>query len=193
MRSQFPREFYIPQSAQMITDDKSDAVIYVTKNSKGRPQALGFCGKRKKPDFNYNFKTADSLAAYVGDYVKGRRATLARKAEEKIKQAEKRAKGHSFKVGDILYSSWGYDQTNVDFYQVVALKGKTMVTLREISSRQVKATGGMSNTVEAVKDSFTGDEFSRRVDVRYGQSVNIDRCSRASAWDGKPKHSSWYH
>ena len=27
----------------------------------------------------------------------------------------------SIKVGDIFYTSWGYDQTNVDFYEVVGL------------------------------------------------------------------------
>ena len=27
-------------------------------------------------------------------------------------------------IGDIVYSSWGYDQTNVDFYEVVGKQGK---------------------------------------------------------------------
>ena len=25
----------------------------------------------------------------------------------------------SLRVGDILYSSWGWEQTNIDFYQVI--------------------------------------------------------------------------
>lgn len=36
------------------------------------------------------------------------------------------------KVGDIFYMSWGYEQTNVDFFRVEALKGKTQVVIREV-------------------------------------------------------------
>lgn len=39
------------------------------------------------------------------------------------------------KVGSIFYTSWGYDQTNVDYYEVVALSasGKT-ATLKQLAS-----------------------------------------------------------
>lgn len=37
------------------------------------------------------------------------------------------------KVGDIFYTSWGYEQTNLDFYQVVGLVGKVTVKLRKIA------------------------------------------------------------
>jgi len=40
------------------------------------------------------------------------------------------------KVGDVLEASWGYDQTNVDFFQVVALRGKTQCVIREICGRE---------------------------------------------------------
>lgn len=36
------------------------------------------------------------------------------------------------KVGDIFVSSWGFEQTNVDFFQVVALVGKCSVRVREV-------------------------------------------------------------
>ena len=37
----------------------------------------------------------------------------------------------SLRVGDILYSSWGWEQTNIDFYQVIAIRGCT-VRLRQL-------------------------------------------------------------
>ncbi len=40
-------------------------------------------------------------------------------------------------VGDIFYTSWGYDQTNIDFYQVVALRGKHTVVVRRNKSKSV--------------------------------------------------------
>lgn len=37
------------------------------------------------------------------------------------------------KVGDLFHASWGYDQTNNDFFQVVALVGETSVRVREVN------------------------------------------------------------
>lgn len=36
------------------------------------------------------------------------------------------------KVGDFFSASWGYDQTNNDYFQVVALVGETSVRVREV-------------------------------------------------------------
>lgn len=55
------------------------------------------------------------------------------------------------KVGDIFSMSWGYEQTNIDFFQVVALKGKTQVVIKEVIL-QVKnekyMSHGMARDVE---------------------------------------------
>ncbi|MCR6574331.1 hypothetical protein [Campylobacter insulaenigrae] len=40
------------------------------------------------------------------------------------KKHEKNENG--YKVGDLFYSSWGYEQTNIDFYQVIATSKKTI-------------------------------------------------------------------
>ncbi|NEL27712.1 MAG: hypothetical protein G3W59_22490, partial [Xanthomonas perforans] len=62
-------------------------------------------------------------------------------------QADRRAEAkrpHTLDVGAVLVSSYGYEQTNVDFYEVVAVQNRT-VTLRElVQDRQ--GTGHMSGT-----------------------------------------------
>mgnify|MGYP003662304800 CR=1 FL=1 len=49
---------------------------------------------------------------------------------------------------DILYSSWGYEQTNINFYKVKRLCGKTQVELVKIEKRyadvQESGLDGMS-------------------------------------------------
>jgi hypothetical protein len=35
-------------------------------------------------------------------------------------------KQHDYKTGDIIHHSWGYDQTNADFYQVVKVSEKSI-------------------------------------------------------------------
>lgn len=42
------------------------------------------------------------------------------------------------KVGDIFSTSWGYDQTNVDFFQVVELVGNLSVRVREVYPERIK-------------------------------------------------------
>ncbi len=44
-------------------------------------------------------------------------------------------RSHPLEVGSVLYTSWGYDQTNVDFYRVDELKGKSMVRLVPVSKK----------------------------------------------------------
>lgn len=55
-------------------------------------------------------------------------------------------------VGDIFYNSWGYDQTNVDFYEVVRTTEK-MVEIKPIQSRVVEG-GAYSQSVEPVRGSY---------------------------------------
>lgn len=44
------------------------------------------------------------------------------------------------KPGDIFYSSWGYDQTNIDFYKIVRATDKT-VWIQEIEKEYIKQVG----------------------------------------------------
>lgn len=53
---------------------------------------------------------------------------------------------HGIKVGDLFYTSWGYEQTNVNFFQVIALCGTQSVRVREVQPRMADERGvsGMS-------------------------------------------------
>jgi hypothetical protein len=53
-----------------------------------------------------------------------------------------------YALGDVLVSSWGYDQTNIDFYQVVGFtKSGKSVRLIAIEGEHVETTGFMSERV----------------------------------------------
>lgn len=51
--------------------------------------------------------------------------------EEPKKEMEK-TNIYGVKVGDIFSASWGYEQTNNNFFQVIALSGKQSVRVREV-------------------------------------------------------------
>lgn len=81
---------------------------------------------------------------------------------------------YGVQVGDVFYNSWGYEQTNIDFWQVVALRGTTQIVLRAIGSKVVETCGWCSVIVKPVKDNWTkhyaGEQIIRTVQL-YGESV----------------------
>ena len=69
---------------------------------------------------------------------------------------------HDIKIGDIFYNSWGYDQTNIDFYQVISTTAKT-ITLRAIKGASDDFnTYHLTGTTVPVKDNFCSDELIRK-------------------------------
>lgn len=87
-------------------------------------------------------------------------------------------------VGDILYTSWGYDQTNVDFYRVTRVKGKT-VYVREIGATRVD-----DSHVTATAHTMSATETRHTIQKHYtgvGYVLNIDGYT-AWIWDGKPQY-----
>lgn len=70
------------------------------------------------------------------------------KADKPAKATHPAEKTNKFgvKVGDIFHASWGYDQTNNNFFQVIALVGESSVRVREVNPVCInsEATGPMA-------------------------------------------------
>jgi len=66
-------------------------------------------------------------------------------------------------VGDVYAASWGYDQTNIDFYQCVGItpSGKS-VRVRKIGAAEVEGGSRGWDYIIPVKDYFIGDTFTAR-------------------------------
>ena len=95
------------------------------------------------------------------------------------------------KQGDILFSSWGWEQTNIDFYEVVKATEKT-VTIREIRGEHVYS-GDMTGTSFPIIGDFKGPELRRKV-ISNGSSpfISINSYANAYLYTGKPKKFSCY-
>ncbi|HFW0262113.1 TPA: hypothetical protein ACIAR3_004285 [Salmonella enterica subsp. enterica serovar Waycross] len=72
-------------------------------------------------------------------------------------------KNGTVSVGDIFVSSWGYEQTNVSFYQVISLHGKTTVTVREIRANTHHTKSMMTGYKIPRLNDFCGEPLKRRV------------------------------
>jgi hypothetical protein len=65
-------------------------------------------------------------------------------------------------IGHILSASWGYDQTNIDYYKVIR-KTATMVEVRAIGQKHVESASSMSEYVMPDPDNelFETDYMKR--------------------------------
>jgi hypothetical protein len=95
---------------------------------------------------------------------------------------------------EIWASSWGYEQTNVDFYQVLKIKGD-WITLQKIGKNET-SDGALSMTgrvVPAKPPLPVGDPFRRKIFHSCGEPcAKISSYAFARPWDGKPERVSHY-
>lgn len=99
---------------------------------------------------------------------------------------------HPLQIGSILYTSWGYEQTNIDFYQVIELIGKSTVVLRELAQEKItERNDGFFGKTKAKPNCFIDEPFRKRADAQG--RVRINSFSHTSLWDGAPLYYSSYY
>ena len=179
------RRQYAPQGSLVIRPHNTDAIVFLFERN-GKPCAIAFSGKRTKPDLHYRYNNTARRNQALTDYVANLKAHRERKSD---RRATEKAFRHTLKVGDILHYSWGYDQTQCEFYQVIGAT-EFSVTIREIVAESVKGSEGfMADSRVAVPDRFVGQEMKKRVQI--GNVLSMPH-GCATVWDGRPKHCSWY-
>ena len=161
------REYYIPKGSIKVSDRKSDAVAYVNDRH-NQYAAVGFSGKAQKPALNFAYRKPESRERKVREFFESRQRSIAYQKELKAKRM---AVGRGVKVGDLLRRSWGYDQTNIDYWQVTALVGKTMVEIRPLAQEITQWDGYDRGKCAPIVDKFTGPVERR---VAKGGQVKIN-------------------
>lgn len=71
------------------------------------------------------------------------------------------------KVGDVFYTSWGYDQTNHNFVRVTEV-GSSTVKVREIEAKESEEIGFMNNHA-VYTHKYIGAERLFKIDAFYGE------------------------
>ncbi len=97
---------------------------------------------------------------------------------------------HSLKIGSILYASWGYDQTNIDFYEVTRLIGRTTLELRELAQEATCDQHGLSGKTRPIPSQYISEPFKKRINI-HG-SVKINEVFQACIWSGDELYFSSY-
>lgn len=133
---------------------------------------------------NNGFRWHKAKKLWYAKQTAERLAIVERIADGEVKEADVTAKAkpetpkknnkYNVQVGDIFSASWGYEQTNNDFFQVVEVVGKSSVRVREVhppiiktdavgpmaEDREYKITRGLLPPAERsvfIKDQVKGD------------------------------------
>lgn len=90
------------------------------------------------------------------------------------------------KVGDLFCMSWGYEQTNVDFFQVVALAGASSVRVRGVQPEMIEESATSSMSADRTYKTDTNGELlppCSNVFIHDNENGDIKRLKMS---DGKP-------
>lgn len=175
----------------------------------------------KKSGFRWHRQKKFWYAKQTPERIKLAQSITDGKEIKTVTTKEKAEKKNVFgvKVGDIFSASWGYEQTNNDFFQVIALVGEKSVRVREVNppivrrdpvsgvaeDRVYKITGEIlppSPHSVFIKDQEKGD--LKRIKPGYFQDEEeaknncyFDISSYASAYkcngETKKVYESWYY
>jgi len=197
----FTRDFYRPSEASEARVEYPDylpvAEVYRYENAsmvsgKQSMYAMVFGGKRAKPDWHFRFRSDKEREDRIIAWKEGQEARI----EQAAKNRKARNAGHSLEVGDVLHGSWGYDQTNASFYQIVAVPSKCFVVAREIGSKLVRTEGSATYVVPA-KDSFREGERGEAKRYKAGpdNSITIESFLHPSktSWEAEHYETHWMY
>lgn len=178
------------KAEQTLTKIPDDEVL-VLKNE-DRLIAVAWSGKRSKHDWYYRFRDKKQMDKYISDYF----CKLEDMARLKIERKEQKKKEKleffdSIQVGDIFVDSWGYDQTNVEFYKVTK-KLKASIKVVQIGSKTV-ADHTSQLMVVPVADAVISEEITKVPQDGYLKTYSF---SVARRWSGEPMRETapgWGH
>lgn len=160
--------------------------------SKGPNQKFVFAlwrGKAAKPMAYFSFLRKESMEKSLSKFWEQAEESLAYKdfvkKEKKAKRLGIKASDH-WTVGDVIYNSWGYDQTNVDWYQVVEIKPRSIVICRICGA--TTPTQYLSGTTLPCRHEFSGEPMLKTLDAN-GQITFAH--GAGTKWNGKAVWHSW--
>lgn len=165
-----PREYNSIYAVQAGEKEVGRAFYKAGASEDGFYRAIAYTGKQGKPAWHLRFRTEEARLTYLTKWAEGLHAH----DEARRKVAEERKAPHEMVPGDVLCAVWGWEQTNVDYYQVTRTSARC-VWVRPIAGQR-KPTGYMQGDCVPLAGHFTGEET--RHTVSFG-AVKIDYCRRA--------------
>ncbi len=147
--------------------------LTIVRYGQGEQVLSAIFHKSFKPLCHYRFKNEEGREEHITQQKKSHDIT---QMQSKLYAEQISSKWDNVGEGSVLYYSWGYDQTNIDFYKVVKRSGP-MVEIVEIEQgrERTEHDGGRCWPLEKP----VGEPFKKRIG-KYGISMS---CGSLSPWD----------
>lgn len=142
---------------ETFEEERNGKTFYFIKKYRATPKAKYH---KEKCEYYYRYSTEVQRDEILQKEIESFNKREQQKEDADKKRTEMRENfTNPYNVGDLFYDSWGYDQTNIDFFQVVEV-GRMSVKLRKIGQIYIRGGGcSMSEYVKPDKDRFIGQEF----------------------------------
>lgn len=176
----------IKKTKELISSEEVNNYLYHTFYNSRFYCLLIFKKSQYKPIYFKPYEKLEKLNLFLADHKK--RIEDIVENEKKRKEAIKKLQ-ETIQKGSILYASWGYEQTNINFYLVVERKKSTLV-LQEIGQNRTYEHQD-SGTCTPNTSIIIGKPFERRLTKYAG--VKINDVYDASIYQGKKLYWSSYY
>lgn len=103
----------------------------------------------------------------------------------------------SYEIGAILYDSWGWEQTNIDYYCIIDRKGEWVTVQKmKVQSTTEDMTLMVTTEIPLILDE-TDKPVRKKLKIFDGKPSGFTFRNYAgggwcSLWNGKPKTASHY-
>lgn len=144
--------------------------------------AIAFGGRRSKPDWHFRFRTEAALKNKIQEWVDASK----KRAEHAAKRQAERYAPHDVKPGDIFVSHWGWEQSNVDYYEVISLRGARQIVVRRIGAKSVERLS-MQGECVPVPGKYIAEPVIKTV-YMYSGTPSFKAYSFANAQRKNPIH-----
>jgi hypothetical protein len=166
-------------------------IIYRKMNEKNIMASVLASFKARKINY-YHFDNVEQVTKYFERLVTRAKRVLERGAERRAgMKADKEKFLAQLRPGVILTASWGYEQTNVEFFEVLEVKG---------SKVKIQELGHV--TVEGSEKSWASCDVMPDLECKIGEvlektvasaGIKINSSVTLRLWNGKSCYKSWYY
>lgn len=178
---------FIPINAEAREFPAAAVIAYCYQSDRG-PAFVAYKGRQGKPARFFAFGSVERRDDNLAGYVK-------QEAEREEYKRARRETGHGLEVGDIVYSMWGYEQTNVDFFEVVRAPSGRSAVVRQIEADTIEdKPGSMTGKTTPKPGQYVAltKEETRRASGLHSLNGGKSLRGDLQKWDGTPRRVSWY-
>ena len=177
---------YFTKKSESVENYKDYILIFQYKSERGLPCAAILRNREAKPSLHYQFRNESERVDFINRQKTSADNDIEREA---IRHAERMKEAEKFVKGAILYSSWGYEQTNIDFYEILERKND-FVIIQEIGQIRNHDSRGDSGTCMPDKKIKIGEPFRKKITKHA--SINLESYKYCGLWNGRPLSWSSY-